>query len=139
MELKKLFLESGYTLTKLPSVIIFRDGKPVAVRAGFANEFQLDDFMEKTLPDVLERTFDEDGIKMIPLPKDMMLMEEKDPVVEESKAGAAVVTVMASSTLKPRAEDCTDPVECYERLEKTAWQNRIVVPAMDGILLPARS
>lgn len=112
----------------------------MAVRAGFANEFQLDDFLEKTLPDVLERTFDEDGIKMIPLSKEMIVLkEEKDPLVEESKAVAVEETVMASSTLKQNADDCKTPVECYERLEETVWQNRTVVPAMDGILLPARS
>jgi thioredoxin 1 len=66
VEIKSHFIEKGYTLNKLPSLIIYRDGIPIAVRPGFANEFQLDDWLEKTLPDVLERTFDENGIKMEP-------------------------------------------------------------------------
>ena len=83
-ELKKLFLESGYNLTKLPSLIVFREGKPIAVRPGFANEFQLDDFLEKTLPDVLERTFDENGVKMIPMyPEIAMVQVEHEEAVEE--------------------------------------------------------
>jgi len=127
VELKKLFLDSGYTLTKLPSVIVFREGKPVAVRAGFANAFQLDDFLEQTLPDVLERTFDEDGVKMIPLTPAMIAMEE-----EGERALGQVVG-------KANEDDCNDPVECYERLEQIVWENRTVVPAMDGIMLPARS
>mmetsp|Transcript_5863 Transcript_5863/g.13374 ORF Transcript_5863/g.13374 Transcript_5863/m.13374 type:complete len:296 (+) Transcript_5863:252-1139(+) len=148
VELKKIFLDSGFTLTKLPSIIVFREGKPVAVRAGFANEFQLDDFLEKTLPDVLERTFDENGIKMIPLPKEMMMLqEEKKETVEESKAvpETAMASSRSTTTTVQHAEekvledDCTDPVECWERVEQTVWQNRRVVPAMDGILLPVRS
>jgi len=36
--------------------------------------------------------------------------------------------------------DCATPSECLERLERTAWANRTVVPAMDGIgsFLPER-
>lgn len=65
-QLRTQFLEAGYALTKLPSLIVYRGGKPVAVRPGFANEYQLDDFLEKILPDVLERTFDEHGVKLTP-------------------------------------------------------------------------
>lgn len=210
-ELKQLFLDSGHTLTKLPSLIVFREGEPVAVRPGFANEFQLDDFLEKTLPDVLERTFDEHGVKMLPLPEMMMVQKEesdkkkitakkinekkiegktssassesvptmlplpekammenekKDSVENRSKevtSDAGKVeerNVSASSGSAPPAKvqeavkqavfkdeagqveelgDCTDPVECWQRVEQTLWQNRTVVPAMDGIMLPARS
>jgi len=205
VELKEMFLESGYTLTKLPSLIVFREGKPVAVRPGFANEFQLDDFLEKTLPDVLERTFDEDGLKMIPLPagmmanndqkkeaapesekvkeisaldgekklplhEEMMVQKEEKEVVQESKTApeTEIVEVKMSAAAKVQQamkkkredkelkakmkeakeneakkeeliDDCIDEVECFERLERTIWQNRTVVPAMDGILLPTRS
>lgn len=65
-EIKSHFIEMGFTLTKLPSLIVYREGKPIAVRPGFANEFQLDDWLERTLPDVLERTFDENGLKIEP-------------------------------------------------------------------------
>jgi len=63
--LRAQFLNAGYELTKLPSLIVYRDGVPVAVRPGFANEYQIQDFLESTLPDVLERTFDEFGVKII--------------------------------------------------------------------------
>eukprot|EP00804_Cyclotella_cryptica_P020324 CCRYP_014070-RA/>CCRYP_014070-RA protein AED:0.03 eAED:0.03 QI:314/1/1/1/1/1/2/522/209 len=62
--IKSHFIQMGYTLNKLPSLILYREGEPIAVRPGFANEFQLDDWLEKTLPDVLERTFDENGVKL---------------------------------------------------------------------------
>ena len=64
-QLRTQFLNAGYELTKLPSLIVYRDGVPVAVRPGFANEYQIQDFLESTLPDVLERTFDEFGVKII--------------------------------------------------------------------------
>lgn len=151
-ELKKLFLESGYTLTKLPSLIVFREGKPVAVRPGFANEFQLDDFLEKTLPDVLPRTFDEHGVKMIPMfPEIAMVQVEQELVVEERKISVGtkevgqeiiiVDTVVAVQHVADdiiEAGDCITPQECFERLENTIWKHRTVVPAMNGILLPAR-
>mmetsp|Transcript_7387 Transcript_7387/g.18319 ORF Transcript_7387/g.18319 Transcript_7387/m.18319 type:complete len:347 (-) Transcript_7387:464-1504(-) len=207
-ELKQMFLDSGHTLSKLPSLIVFREGEPVAVRPGFANEFQLDDFLEKTLPDVLERTFDEHGVKMVPLPEMMMVQKEESdkkkisekktegktpsassesiptmlPLPEETmmendkknslenKSKEVTVTsdaekveeqkVSASSGSAPpvivqeavkhavfqdeadqskELDDCTDPVECWQRVEQTLWQNRTVVPAMDGIMLPTRS
>mmetsp|Transcript_38399 Transcript_38399/g.69211 ORF Transcript_38399/g.69211 Transcript_38399/m.69211 type:complete len:364 (+) Transcript_38399:125-1216(+) len=161
VELKKIFFDSGFTLTKLPSLIVFREGKPVAVRAGFANENQLDHFLEQTLPE-LERTFDENGVKMVPLTAEMMALKMEMEAAEESRVAHAtktleeeiVVTVEADiSTLTSTAtvmvqqviqqviadDDCTDPVECWERIDQTIWQNRTVVPAMDGILLPARN
>lgn len=170
-ELKRTFLDAGHTLSKLPSLIVFREGRPVAVRPGFANEFQLDDFLERELPDVLERTFDEHGVKMVPLPEVAMMRkeeEEKEKRREEeavSKASAPAenekerkeVEVVAETsmiaeekTVAEKAkeavlggggatEDCTDAEECWERLERTVWQNRTVVPAMDGVLLPSRS
>ncbi|KAL9179811.1 hypothetical protein ACHAXT_007781 [Thalassiosira profunda] len=157
-ELKTLFLDGGYTLTKLPSLIVFREGKPVAVRPGLANEFQLDDFLEKTLPDVLERTFDEDGVKLLPLPEQMMLQQEEeakkkaameskpvdglnkkeDLIAEMAKAIAPAI----EEALEEEDQDikCNDPQECLELLfEQTMWENRTVVPAMDGVLLPART
>ena len=62
--LRGLLAGRGYALSKLPSLVVFRDGSPVAMRPGFANEYQLDDFLERACPDVLERTFDEHGVKM---------------------------------------------------------------------------
>ena len=64
-QLRSQFINAGYELTKLPSLIIYRDGIPMAVRPGFANEYQIQDFLELTLPDVLDRTFDEFGVKII--------------------------------------------------------------------------
>ena len=136
IELKQMFLDSGYTLTKLPSLILFRDGKPIAVRPGFANEFQLDDWLEKELPDVLERTFDENGIKMIPMVAkgdDEKVVTHKTHVVEEKK------TVLKASEQDEDPMDCQDPEACWERVENTIWQNRTVIPAMDGIFLPQRA
>lgn len=151
-ELKKIILDSEFTLTKLPSLIVFRGGKPVAVRGGMANEFQLDDFLEKTLPDVLERTFDEDGVKMVPLPEEMMVQkkEEEQETMKDTKishasknaeqdAIAALQEAFKQAIEDKAPDDCTDEEECWERLENTVWQNRTVVPAMDGIVLPARS
>ena len=151
-ELKKLFLESGYTLTKLPSLIVFREGRPVAVRPGFANEFQLDDFLEKTLPDVLERTFDENGVKMIPMfPEVAMVRNEQELAKEKSisleamEAEQEIIIVETAITAQQATEDgledgdCISPQECMERLENTIWKHRTVVPAMNGILLPARA
>ncbi|KAL3759685.1 hypothetical protein ACHAWU_009832 [Discostella pseudostelligera] len=151
-ELKKLFLESGYTLTKLPSLIVFRAGKPVAVRPGFANEFQLDDWLEKTLPDVLERTFDENGVKMIPMfPEVAMAQINREVMVEERKISRGskeveqeititdtVVAVQHATDGVFEAGDCITPQECIERLENELWKHRTVVPAINGILLPAR-
>lgn len=151
----------------------------MAVRPGFANEFQLDDFLEKTLPDVLERTFDENGIKMLPLPEMIMVQHEEKKekeVVEESSekttlaskddakedekekvptaketiaASTAATTVTAQEVVEKvvlegqqdqeELIECNDPEECWERVEQMIWENRTVVPAMDGILLPARS
>jgi len=78
-EIKSHFIDAGYTLNKLPSLIIYRNGEPIAVRPGFANEFQLDDWLETSLPDVLERTFDENGLKIEP---DMMKHSEVKMEVE---------------------------------------------------------
>lgn len=159
VELKQLFLDSGFTLNKLPSLILFREGKPVAVRPGFANEFQLDYWLEENLDDVLEKTFDENGVKMIPLPEEMMKkIEEKVKVeaeqTEEKESKVAATTAPLASKEYNKIEqvleegkdqeeaptsDCTDEVECWERIEQSFWQNRTVVPAMDGILLPGRS
>jgi thioredoxin 1 len=81
-EMKSHFIEMGYTLTKLPSLIVYREGEPIAVRPGFANEFQLDDWLERTLPDVLERTFDENGLKIEP---GLMTLSPSFDNVEKSK------------------------------------------------------
>lgn len=151
---------------------MFKDGKCVAMRAGMANEFQLDKFLEDSLPE-LEKTFDSEGLKMLPV---LRLPEESNVVVEakedsrtkeedilrqmsnlsfkaeEEEDGTEPVTVVVT-TVQQEIEkvikdesvtieegDCIDPVECWERLEKTPlWQNRTVVPAMDGIMSPARS
>ena len=165
-ELKNIFLDSGHTLTKLPSLIVFREGKPIAVRAGLANEFQLDFFLENTLPDVLESTFDENGVKLVPMPEGMSVMEKEEKKLEErtkpkevekEKEGllAAMKEVMAyssKSTLDKASEggrkvaeqDCfDDPVSCIESLEdivmeSRVWQNRTVIPAMEGILPKTR-
>jgi len=139
-EVKKMVFEEaaaiGYKLTKLPSLILFRDGKPVAVREGMANEFQLDFWLENELPDVLEKTFDENGVKMIPMPK--KIVEEEPESLVPSKLQAAVEEAVAKSILEAqlqqdRDNNCTDPEECWE---KNMWENRDVVPAMD--FLPSR-
>jgi hypothetical protein len=87
LEIKSHFIEKGFTLTKLPSLIVYREGIPVAVRPGFANEFQLDDWLETTLPDVLERTFDENGLKMEP--GEMISATDQDSAVS-SKTGTSI-------------------------------------------------
>jgi len=139
-EVKKMVFEEaaaiGYKLTKLPSLILFRDGKPIAVREGMANEFQLDFWLENELPDVLEKTFDENGVKMIPMPK--KIVEEEPESLVPSKLQAAVEEAVAKSILEARLQqdkdtNCTDPEECWE---KNMWENRDVVPAND--FLPSR-
>jgi thioredoxin 1 len=201
--LRDLLASNGHALSKLPSLVVFRDGSPVAMRPGFANEFQLDDFLERTLPDVLERTFDERGVKMIGLP--MMMATSPPPssavavegAEERGETTTTTTTAAAADLLPPPPEgamaalvfleakeacevvgggteerceivvveveaassatasssspadsavddddegDCDTPLECIVRLERTAWKNRTVVPAMDGIgsFLPAR-
>lgn len=156
-ELKKIFLDSGFTLTKLPSLIVFREGKPVAVRPGLANDFQLDFFLEQTLPDVLEPTFDEDGIKMLPLPEMTMVQDnaekevkvagapstkEEDIVAAEESVSSiqeAIAPELGDLDQGQELIDCKTAEECWERVEQVIWQNRTVVPALDGILLPSRS
>lgn len=157
--LKALFLESEFKLTKLPSLIVFKGGKPIAMREGMANEFQLDSFLEKSLPE-LERTFDENGLKMVPLPRpeEAMMATRKVEEAKKTLAAAKSTEVVAEDPketavasvqqeiqqaietgVKFEEGDCTEPAECWERVEKTFWQNRTVVPAMDGIALPMRS
>ncbi len=133
VELKKFFIAEGFTLKKLPSLVLFRHGKPIAVRPGFANEFQLDDWLERTLPDHLERTFDENGVKMIPLPS------ASNQVIKEVE----VVHNMKNDETLHKHHMSGDDVEENENLmniilETEVWHNRTVVPAMDGILLPTR-
>mmetsp|Transcript_12861 Transcript_12861/g.31356 ORF Transcript_12861/g.31356 Transcript_12861/m.31356 type:complete len:316 (+) Transcript_12861:360-1307(+) len=162
--LKNLLLDGGYTLTKLPSLIVFREGKPVAVRTGFANDIKLDYFLEETLPDVLERTFDDEGVKFFPMdmvdvleeerklesskrksPRD--IEKEKDALVEAMKALMSSPSKSVSDkAIKDEVnEHCfEDPTDCIESIENVLienriWENRTVVPAMDGILLPERS
>lgn len=147
VELKKIFLESGHTLTKLPSLIVFRGGKVEAVRPGLANEYQLDDFLERTLPDVLDRTFDAHGVKMVPLPEEAMMRKEEEDramaasaveAIDSPTAAAAALVEQAVKQALEEEGDCTDATECWERVEQTIWQNRTVVPALDGVLLPLR-
>jgi len=83
--IKSHFIEKGYTLNKLPSLILYREGEPVAVRPGFANEFQLDDWLELALPDVLERTFDENGVKIEPSRALNHGVTGKGPVMEKGE------------------------------------------------------
>mmetsp|Transcript_15832 Transcript_15832/g.32442 ORF Transcript_15832/g.32442 Transcript_15832/m.32442 type:complete len:274 (+) Transcript_15832:381-1202(+) len=128
-ELKKFFIAEGYTLKKLPSLVLFRDGKPIAVRPGFANEFQLDDWLETTLPDHLERTFDENGVKMIPLPTAASQVD----VVQKMKTNEKLHKHHLTDGDVKDSEDLMNII-----LETEVWHNRTVVPAMDGILLPTR-
>lgn len=146
VELKNLFLDSEFTLTKLPSLIVFREGKPVAARAGLANEFQLDSFLEKALPDVLESTFDENGIKMLPLPEQMMVQKEtgkipKGRITHKTKnlQEEIVAKMAALSPSTSTAAAMVHQAAQIKPVEQIFWQNRTVIPAMDGILLPARS
>mmetsp|Transcript_47096 Transcript_47096/g.98755 ORF Transcript_47096/g.98755 Transcript_47096/m.98755 type:complete len:283 (+) Transcript_47096:452-1300(+) len=139
VELKNIFMASEFKMRKLPSLIMFRDGKPVAMREGMANEFQLDFWLESTLPE-LEKTFDEDGVKLVMLPEVTMKEEEikAAAVLEGDSLEEEMVATVQEVVQQAIEQDCTDPTECYDRLERTVWQNRTVVPAMDGILLPAR-
>ena len=152
VELKKIFLDSGHTLNKLPSLILFRDGQPTAVRPGFANENQLDFWLENSLPDVLEKTFDEDGLKL--LPHQMMtvatpqMQDDLSGVLPEAKMTTGSKSTSSSSatmedleqkvtTQDQEEEDgikCNDETECLEFLETMVWENRTVVPAFHGIL-----
>jgi hypothetical protein len=136
-------------------LIVFREGKPVAVRPGLANDFQLDFFLEETLPDVLEPTFDEDGVKLLPLPEETMVQEKevskatqasnnkKDAVVADENSltmvQEAITPVLEDLDESQELIDCTTAEECWERVEQTIWQNRTVIPALDGVLLPSRS
>jgi len=140
VELKKMFLESGNTLSKLPSLILFREGQPIAVRPGFANDFQLDFWLEESLPDVLEKTFDENGLKMVAMPK---MEEDLTAVLPERKMSAdskipkeemldEEESPVSSSSDQDRIE-CNDEEACLEFLEKMVWENRTVVPAFQGI------
>ena len=152
VELKKIFLESGNTLSKLPSLILFQGGQPTAVRPGFANEFQLDFWLEESLPDVLERTFDENGLKMVAMPK---IEEDLSSVLPELKMAVSKLpkeemldeeesSVSSSSdTITSEQDDqdvieCDDEQECLEFLERTVWENRTVVPAFQGITASSR-
>lgn len=140
VELKKTFLESGNTISKLPSLILFRDGRCIAVRPGFANEFQLDFWLEESLPGVLERTFDENGLKMVAMPK---IEEDLTAVLPERNMLAASKIPkeemlddeelpVSSSSDQDRIE-CDDEEACFEFLEQRVWENRTVVPAFQGI------
>lgn len=137
VELKKFFIAQGYTLTKLPSLVLFREGEPIAVRPGFANEFQLDYWLEETLPDVLERTFDENGVKMVPLPSALRDEVEVEQVEQEKKKKATKKTDLKDVAKKESNK--LDPMSAGEDLigmimeEREVWHNRTVVPATEGI------
>mmetsp|Transcript_37181 Transcript_37181/g.75876 ORF Transcript_37181/g.75876 Transcript_37181/m.75876 type:complete len:286 (+) Transcript_37181:282-1139(+) len=140
VELKKMFLESGNTLSKLPSLILFREGQPIAVRPGFANDFQLDFWLEESLPDVLEKTFDENGLKMVAMPKieeDLTAVLPERKMLADSKIPKEEMldeeeSAVSSSSDEDRIE-CNDEEACLDFLEKTVWENRTVVPAFQGI------
>ena len=143
VELKQIFLDSGHTLNKLPSLILFRDGQPTAVRPGFANENQLDFWLENSLPDVLEKTFDEDGLKLSPhqmMVATPQMQDDLSGVLPEAKmtTGSKSTTSSSSTTMEDQEEEvdikCNDETECLEFLETMVWENRTVVPAFHGIL-----
>jgi len=104
VKLRESLIERGYVLNKLPSLIVFRDGVPVAMRPGFSNEYQLDDFLERTLPDVLERTFDEHGVKMVPM---MMSATIEKGEEEEEVTTTMTTTTTTTTTCLEVKEDCT--------------------------------
>lgn len=136
VELKKIFLESGNTLSKLPSLILFREGQPVAVRPGFANEYQLDFWLEESLPDVLERSFDENGLKMVAKPQiqeDVSAVLPERNMVADSKIPKEEMLDEEESPASSSDLECNDEEECLEFLERTVWENRTVVPAFQGI------
>ena len=115
-----------YNLSLLFSYITYR----------MANEFQLDYWLENELPDVLEKTFDENGVKMIPMPK--KVVKEGPESLVPSKLQAAVEEAVSKSILEAQLQqdkdnNCIDPEECWE---KNMWENRDVQPAMD--FLPSR-
>lgn len=110
------------------------------MRPGFANEYQLDFWLEESLPDVLERTFDENGIKMVVMPK---IAEDLTDVLPERNMSAdskipkeemldEEESPVSSSNDEDRVE-CNDEEACFEFLEKMVWENRTVVPAFQGI------
>ncbi|EJK76544.1 hypothetical protein THAOC_01691 [Thalassiosira oceanica] len=124
--LKQLFVDSGYTLTKLPSLVVFRDGKPIAARDGFANEYQIDSFLERSLPDYLPRTFDDDGVKI-----SAPVVEEISPALDEM--AGALRTIIEVQEKKPGYQLDTVAVAMSTRTrsmraERILWQNRTVLP-----------
>ena len=124
---RRLAEDGGHAVRALPTLLVFRDGRPVASRTGFANEFQLDYFLEGALPDVLEKTFDEDGIKMVPLTQPVALV----PAVTQCDYVEEKMVV---------SPECGDDQEEEEEKEHSVWQNRTSVPAMEGISsLPGQS
>jgi thioredoxin 1 len=105
--MRQSLIDRGYVLNKLPSLVIYRDGIPVAMRPGFCNEHQLDDFLERTLPDVLERTFDEYGAKMIPMTTTMGAMAEKEEEETTTTTTTATTVTATMTTCLVVEEDCT--------------------------------
>ena len=148
--LKRLFVDSGYTLTKLPSLIVFRDGKPIAVRDGFANEYQIDSFLERSLPDYLPRTFDDNGLKIsapvveekIPPALDKMAGATRtiaEGSIQEEKPGSLLNTVVEAMGTRTRSMRAVTTSTRSMRAEHVLWQNRTVTSAMEGILFPQAS
>ena len=148
--LKRLFVDSGYTLTKLPSLIVFRDGKPIAVRDGFANEYQIDSFLERSLPDYLPRTFDDNGLKIsapvveekIPPTLDKMAGATRtiaEGSIQEQKPGSLLNTVVEAMGTRTRSMRAVTTSTRSMRAEHVLWQNRTVTSAMEGILFPQAS
>lgn len=134
-KLKKIFVDSGYELTKLPSLIVFRDGKPIAIRDGFANEYQIDSFLERSLPDYLPRTFDDDGLKIISAP----VAEETAPALDEMEGAMRTIIEDALQEEKPGSllDTVVEAMSTHthsRRAERVIWQNRTVLPAWEGIL-----
>ena len=151
-QIKAHFIENGYTLSKLPSLIVYRDRVPIAVRPGLANDFQLDDWLETTLPDVLERTFDENGIKMDPKHIEVQQDDDKQSIADKcvfspldfkSTISTDKLRVLAKQSVQDDQEwevatICDDEIRCWELVEETlGWENRTVTPAASG--LPKRT
>lgn len=156
---RKFLLDEGYAFTKLPTLVLFRNGMPMAMRMGFANENQLDKFLEDSLPDVLEKTFDENGLKMTEpfmeyfedsATDDNATNEEKEkkaPVTATAPGHEAVVniddlqmdevvTVIEERLLDESVDGvetaCVTEETCMDMVEQS-WEERTVTPAMDGI------
>ncbi|KAL3788001.1 hypothetical protein HJC23_004072 [Cyclotella cryptica] len=164
--IKSHFIQMGYTLNKLPSLILYREGEPIAdfrrewckiePARGLNQEVtgngpvmeKREDSKDRVDVDVLAPEVAKE-IKVArhllsPLDFKARVMTERLRVVQRTDAHIASVETQVENekTNLDHNEvltDCTDETECWERMAETfGWKDRTVVPATDGILLPKR-